>query len=694
MFREMIQSFAKCAVLGASLMAITAGLWAASIPSGDWRIAGPFGGTATAVAVDPTNSKVLLAGAVDSLLFQSTDAGDTWNLLPFPKRNLSEVTTIVVDPSDGSHYLAGMVAADGGGMFESHDAGKSWMPVKEIHFGVRAIAVAPSQPTRFVAGTYHGVQLSDDSGKTWKRISDVENPEMAVVTAVAIDAKDPNIIYAGTSHLPWKTLDGGKTWTSIHTGMIDDSDVFSIYVDPAAPTTIFASACSGIYTSADRGDLWHKLMGIPNTSRRTHIIREDPASTGSIYAGTTMGLFMSPNRGTTWRNLTPTQVNWLTFDPAHAQSMYLALEYEGIGKSDNAGDNIKLINNGFVDRSISSVTVSGKSLVAIETQEGESTGIFTSHDQGESWTQARNTRGLSGVHLKAIAGSTDDDRLLIGASPHQIYKSLDAGLTWKATPIRLVITPPTPPETPAPKKPVTSKKTATSKTSAHSRSKIAVQARVVHPVKPKPIIREVSVSEVSGLYSIKQGTKLLFFAATDLGLLRSDDAAEHWTLLELPKSTAVTALYLSAKAGNTLIAKAANGLYLSKDSGDHWSELSFPLPTGDVNDIAVPPNSESPLLVATRVGLYASADEGAKWSTKMSGLPATNTVTSVVYIGGTGAAYAVEYGRLYETKDAAASWSEVSTSLPSLRIRQLWNAGTSSERLYAITTDLGIIFRN
>ncbi len=670
-------------------MAITAGLWAASVPSGDWRIAGPFGGTATSVAVDPTNSKVLLAGAVDSLLFQSTDAGETWNLLPFPKRNLSEVTSILVDPSDSSHYLAGMVAADGGGLFESHDAGKAWMPVKELHFGVRAIAVAPSQPTRFVAGTYRGVQLSDDAGKTWTRISALDNQEMAVVTAIAIDAKDPNIIYAGTSHLPWKTMDGGKTWTSIHAGMIDDSDVFSIYVDPAAPTTIFASACSGIYTSADRGDMWHKLMGIPNTSRRTHIVREDPGSTGSIYAGTTMGLFMSPNRGTTWKNLTPTQVNWLTFDPAHAQSMYLALEYEGIGKSDSGGANIKLVNNGFVDRAISSLTVSGKKLVAIETQEGESTGIFTSFDKGESWTQARSTLGLCGVDLKAIAGSADNDRVLIGASPHQMYKSTDAGLSWKAVPIRLVITPPAPPETSSPKK-----SAASAKSSVHSRPRTAAQARVVHPVKPKPVIREVSVSEVSALYSNRKGANTVFFAATDLGLLRSEDAAEHWTLLEIPKSAAVTALYTSAKADGLLVAKAANGLYLSKDSGDHWTELSFPLPAGDVNDVAVPSSPENPLLVATRVGLYVSADEGAKWSSKVSGLPAPNTVNSVVYVGDNGTAYAVEYGRLFESKDAGASWSEASTSLPSLRIRQLWKADSSSERLYAITTDLGIIFRN
>ena len=73
------------------------------------------------------------------------------------------------------------------------------------------------------------------------------------------------MIYAGTSHLPWKTSDNGKTWESIHSGMIDDSDVFSIYIDPRSPKQVFASACSGIYQSPNGGEMWRKMMGIPNT---------------------------------------------------------------------------------------------------------------------------------------------------------------------------------------------------------------------------------------------------------------------------------------------------------------------------------------------------------------------------------------------------------------------------------------------
>lgn len=663
-------------------MAGAVAIWAGSAPVDDWKIAGPFGGTATTLAVDPKNSHVVLVGAMNSLLFQSEDSGANWKLLNLPKRNLSEVTTILIDPADSNHYLAGMIAAEGGGLFESHNQGETWTSVKDLRdVGVRALTASASRPSRFVAGTLRGVMLSDDSGKTWTRISDPQNLEMQGITAVAIDTKDPNIIYAGTPHLPWKTMDGGKTWESIHTGMIDDSDVFSIYVDPGAPNNLLASACSGIYSTSDRGDLWHKLMGIPNTSRRTHVVRED-SSDDAIYAGTTMGLFKSVNHGTTWKTLIGTQVNALAFDPASPNSIYLALDYDGIGKSENGGEHIDLINHGFVDRVISSVTTSGNKLIALETQEGETSGIFVSENLGESWSQLQNTRGLGGVHLKAIAGVASENRILIAASPHQMYKSIDAGMTWKPLPVRLIVPPPAE-KAKAPVKPV--------RTAQRGRS--STRARTARPTKPKEVIREISPSDVSALYSYKSGTKDLLFAATDLGLLKSEDMGEHWTLADIQGSTAVTALYSAPNYDGYLVARAAGGLYMSKDFGDHWSQLSFPLPSGDVNDVAVPSNPSAPLLVATRLGLYSSPDGGSKWYANLGGIPAS-TVNSVLYSGADQSAYAVEYGHLYETENGGNSWSEASSAFPSLRIRQLWMPNGGSKRLYGITSDLGIIFRN
>jgi photosystem II stability/assembly factor-like uncharacterized protein len=271
-----------------------------------------------------------------------------------------------------------------------------------------------------------------------------------------------------------------------------------------------------------------------------------------------------------------------------------------------------------------------------------------------------------------------------------MYKSMDAGMTWKALPIRLVQNPP----------PVTEDKpTATPRTSSKSKSararitaRTARTARPVRPVKPKPIIREVFVSEVSGLYAVKADGKNVFFAATDLGLLKSVDMAEHWTLAEIPGSTAVTALYGGLTNSGALIARAANGLYASKDAGSHWTQLPFPLPPSDVNDIALGADDSSPLLVATRVGLYYSND-GEKWFKNPNGLPAS-TVSSVTYSGPDKTAFAVEYGRLYQSKDAGSSWTEVPTALPLARIRQLWKADLASPRLFGLTNDLGVIYRD
>ena len=676
MIRRYLLSFA----VGTGLTAIAGAGWASSIPVNDWKIAGPFGGTATSIAVDPENPKTVLAGGRNSLLFQSNDAGATWDLLNFPKRNFGEITSLLVDPDDSHHYLAGILASDRPGLYESYDCGKTWAAVKDIDVGVRALAFSASNPKRFVAGTLRGVMLSDDSGRTWTRISDPQNLEMQGITAVAIDTKDPNVIYAGTPHLPWRTTDGGKTWSSIHAGMIDDSDVFSIYIDPSKPNDIFASACSGIYSSMDRGDAWHKLMGIPNGSRRTHVVRQDPVEPDTIFAGTTLGLFKTVNAGKTWKPLSTNQVNSIVFDPSNPKDMYMAMEYAGVGKSGNGGETIQPVNNGFVDRRISGVTVSGDKLVAIETGVGDTTGIYVSSDQGNSWVPLPNARGLGGVHLNAVVGTQNEPQILLAASPHQMYKSADGGVSWRPMAIRLVIT-----EQPKPVAPVRT---------APRRGRTAAHSRAARPVKPRVVTHEISPSAISGLYAVTDNGKSIFFAATDLGLLRSDDMGQQWKRAELTGSTGASGLYSAPSNSGVLIAKATAGLYLSKDFGEHWEQLMFSKPVSEINDVAVPGDDKSPLLVATTSGLFRSPDWGSHWSQITAGLP-SSTFNSVTYNPGEAAsAYAVEYGRLFKTDDAGTSWTAVPTAIPSLWIRQLWMPDKSSGRLYGITNDLGILFRN
>ncbi len=651
---------------------------AADAPSSEmWHVAGPWGGTATSVAVDPKNPQVILAGARNSLLFQSENAGDTWRALPLPKRQFGEVATILVDPLDNRHYLVGMVGSDQGGLFQSADAGATWTLSPDLSgFGVRAIAASPSDPTRFAAASLHGVFLSTDSGKTWRKISDPENLEMRATSAVAFDVKNPDIIYAGTSHLPWRTSDGGKTWESIHVGMIDDSDVFSIAVDKAIPEHIFASACSGIYASLDRGEQWHKLQGIPNTHRRTHIIRQDPGDPAVIYAGTTLGLFRSEDRGVTWKQLSHEQVNWLAFDPVDPHRMYLAIEAEGLLTSTDRGVTLKPLNDGFVDRRLNATTVSGDRLVAVEAHSGETSALFVSSDKGEHWNRLGKSMGLEGAHLEHITGFPNDAKVLFGSTPHRLFKSTDAGLTWKPA-VVMVQTKTTS---------VRTSKAYVSKTG----KKIPAETKTVVTLGPA---HAFPFHVVNGLYTVHSGKQNYVFVATDHGLVSTIDGGTKWEVVEVPGTEGVNSLYIAPSSDGRMIARGAS-LFFSEDFGQHWESIGFPRDPALINQIALSGDPSAPWLAALQDGLFQSSDKGQHWYRINSGVPAS-TFNSVVYSPAEPAvAYAVGFGQLYESRDSGGSWASLSDGKSEFSIRRLWIPDGYGDKLFGLTNEFGLVFRN
>src|SRR5208283_3352098 len=664
--------------LPALFVSVSLGL-AADAPSSEiWQVAGPWGGTATAVAVDPKNPQVILAGARNSLLFQSQNAGETWRSLRFPKRQFGEVSTILIDPLDNQHYLVGMVGSDHGGLFESTDAGATWTLAPDLSgFGVRAIAASPSDPTRFAVASLHGVFLSTDSGKTWRKISDPDNLEMRATSAVAFDAKNPEIIYAGTSHLPWKTPDGGKTWESIHVGMIDDSDVFSIAVDKTTPEHIFASACSGIYASLDRGEQWHKLQGIPNTHRRTHIIRQDPGDAAVIYAGTTLGLFRSEDRGVTWKQLSHEQVNWMAFDPADPHRMYLAIEGEGLLTSTDRGVTLKPLNDGFVDRRLNATTVSGGRLVAVEAHSGETSALFVSTDKGEHWNRLGKSAGLEGAHLEHITGSPTDPKVLFASTPHSLYKSIDGGLTWKPASVLVQTKTTVLRNTKAPA-------TKTTKKALVSESKTIV---TLGPPRAFPF------HVVHGLYTVRSGAKYYIFAATDRGLVSTMDGGAKVTVAEIPGTEVINALYIAPSSDGRIIARGSS-LFFSEDFGGHWRSIGFPRDPALINQIALSADPASPWLAALQDGLFQSSDQGQHWYRINSGVPAS-TFNSVVYSPSEPAvAYAVGFGQLFESRDSGGSWASLSDGKSEFTIRRLWIPDGYGDRLFGLTNEFGLVFRN
>jgi hypothetical protein len=121
-------------ILSRRLAATAAGLWmiaiasvvalADALPDSTWVALSSLphqGRTAIfALAVDPSNNQVLLAGNSEGSLFRSANGGATWNVVRTGK---SVVTTITY-----SQYTSGLVLAGtrGGGAFVSRDGGTTW----------------------------------------------------------------------------------------------------------------------------------------------------------------------------------------------------------------------------------------------------------------------------------------------------------------------------------------------------------------------------------------------------------------------------------------------------------------------------------------------------------------------------------------------------------------------------------------
>ena len=619
---------------------------------GGWYLAGPFGGSARAIAIDPENHNTLLAGARDSLIFRSDDAGSSWRLLPFPAGTPGTIDALIIDPTSRGHFYAGLDAGDSpySGVYESRDGGEHWQPLAALSgLRVESLAFAPSNPRVLAAGTSQGVYLSTGAGETWRRISAENNLEMRDITALAFDPVNPTTIYAGTPHLPWKTTDSGANWQPIAAGLIDDSDIFSIRVDPKRPQLIFASACSGIYRSENAGESWTKLRGIPGTHRRTHVIAQDPRDSEIIFAGTTLGLFKSPDGGRSWLHLSTEQVNWMVFDPEDPQVLYLATEFAGILKSADSGQTFAAMNRGFVNHNLTQITGSGNRLYATSIYEGRHGGVFRSLDGGLDWTLCANEEALAGRNLSNIVAAPSRQDLLFAATQDEVLKSADGGKTWS----RLII-------------------------------------------RPKPTARPVQHFGKIRIQSLQvvQLDKVVLFAGTQSGLFRSSDGGASWERLMAGGITGVPvlAIYAPPRGASRLAVRTEGSLLISEDAGRNWRPT--PLPGNDyyLYDLALPADRDDPILAATSRGLLQSTDGGANWHLVTDGVPAA-TVNSVRFHPlRNREAFLIQYGKVYRSFDAGASWQAFpSEGLENASAHTLWLSPDNPGRMVALSAARGAL---
>lgn len=240
----------------------------------------------------------------------------------------------------------------------------------------------------------------------------------------------PNEYYFGaTGGGLWKTTDGGQEWSSVTDGQISSSSIGAVAVAETNPDIIY--------------------IGGGETQLR-----------GSITQGD--GVYKSVNGGKTWRHLglKETQaISRIRIHPTNPDIVYVAAlghpygdnEERGVFKSIDGGNTWKKVlyvspkagaADLIIDRTNPKILYASTWQVYRKTWKmwggGPDCKLWKSENGGETWTELTKNPGMPTGTLGKIGitvSPVDNKRLwaIIEANEGGVYRSDDAGATWKKT---------------------------------------------------------------------------------------------------------------------------------------------------------------------------------------------------------------------------------------------------------------------
>ena len=252
------------------------------------------------------------------------------------------------------------------------------------------IVIDPSDKSTWYVGVGSGgIFKTTNAGTTWEAI--FEDQDAYSIGCIAIDPQDSNVIWVGTGenvsgrHVGYgsgvyRSLDGGETWENM--GLEASEHIGMIRIDPRDSKTIFVAAQGplwsaggdrGLFKSDDGGRSWRKVLGDGLGNRD-----EDDAYTG---------------------------VSEVHFDPRDPDRLY-AVSWQ------------RLRN------------------VAVVIDGGPGTGIHTSSDGGETWTELteglpEDNMGKIGLAISPLNPDVIYATIELANRTGGFWRSADGGASWE-----------------------------------------------------------------------------------------------------------------------------------------------------------------------------------------------------------------------------------------------------------------------
>ncbi len=403
---------------------------------------GPSGGLMDAVEMHPSNPSILFAGGVGGV-YKSSDAGQTWQLLPAFISPVQRVTRLLVDPGNPQ-----VMYALSGQLYKTTDGGLNWETLDNGRW-FRTVTMDTSDPQHLLAGDNSGqVFLSTNGGAAWSIISNLPaRPILALAFA------GENEFWAGCGADPdthlgllYHTTTGGASWTAMTLGQSPETEVYSIFVDPQNSAVVHVgmqniynemfnpSTSAYLFRTANGGGNWSTLH-LPQTDSTVDIIGKD-LSAGWLYVNTGRNLFKSANGIDAWVAIMPANAaadgsRDIAIHPVDGNKLYLPSPFRGgIYYTANGGSTWTKYTQGLLNTSVSLLALGNASGSVAYAAAVSGEGTYKTSDYGATWSNVTEG-GISHPWADELRVSPVDPQTVWEvADVGKLFVSKNGGSTW------------------------------------------------------------------------------------------------------------------------------------------------------------------------------------------------------------------------------------------------------------------------
>ncbi len=603
-----------------------------------WTRTGPPNLIIRAMAVNPFNSRELLAATADLTtspcaeggVFRSMDGGWHWTPL-MDEAPLHNIFALAYDPTDPSILYA---AASQGYVLKSTDRGESWFITtpQRIAASIYDLAVDPDNGHVYAATSFN-LQKSTDGGFTWSLCAPSHESYAAEILSLSILPTHPSTIYAGGLYRICRSRDGGITFDDIQ------HSLWTLVADPSSPNILYfarGSDTSWLNRSYDWGDSFESIQEEFPGSIQTLAV--SPTSPNLLFMGTTKGFYRSFDGGLSWQEINlgyqNTAVMKIVIDQNSPNVIFAGTCGAGVFRSDDGGENWTSLNRGLRESCYVLDDVFGISCEV--TRPGfvlatNHTGVFLSHDRGNHWKLVHINLRHAGNFMYDLIHHQDalhDPRnnTTYASMGNELLKSEDEGATWASL----------------------------------SYAERFILCLAVDPVDPE----------------------ILYIGTDGTGIWKSPDGGYTWTPINSGLGNlSVWEIVADPNSPSTLYAGTDSGLYKSTDGGINWNYLRFL--SLRVRSIAINPLNTRELYAGTTSWLFKSTDGGTSWqSTNVLGRYVTLDPTDPSHV------YAGTYEQgMYQSLNGGQTWAAMNQGLTESNVIFLAFDPNPPKTVYAGTLD-------